>query len=340
MAEEALQRGDCDLVGMTRAHISDPDIVKKIRAGELHRIRTCVGANECVDRKLGGLGIACFHNPDVGREPALLPLADRPRRILVVGAGPAGLKAAEIAARRGHEVTLADTEHEAGGKLRHVRSTAARALYGSVTWILNELGELKVDVRLGCPIDEAALLELAPDAVVLASGARPRPDRAFPGAEAAPVISSADALARGSGGRVVVLDRIGHLEASLVAEALAVGGAEVTFVTPFEVMAPLGGYTHREDLKSSFHDKRITVVAQADIVSVQGGSFELGRDDGTSLGMVDADTVVAVTAAEPELFLTDVLDRQGVEYRTVGDALAPRTAIVAIREGEDAARAL
>src|SRR6185369_7703758 len=111
LAERALAAGDCDLVAMTRALIADPDLVRKIRDGG--RIRHCVGANQgCVDRMVGGLPITCFHNPDVGREGRGEPEpAAEARRVLVVGGGPAGLKAAELAARRGHTVTLLEREH-------------------------------------------------------------------------------------------------------------------------------------------------------------------------------------------------------------------------------------
>ncbi|PQM48031.1 putative N-methylproline demethylase [Mycobacterium talmoniae] len=109
-AESLLAAGRCDLVAMTRAHIADPDLLVKARAGQTHRIRPCVGANVCVNRKLQGFSeISCFHNPQVLRERALEPhRTDVPRRVLVVGAGPAGLKAAATAAVRGHDVTIID----------------------------------------------------------------------------------------------------------------------------------------------------------------------------------------------------------------------------------------
>lgn len=120
-AEAALERGDCDLVGMTRAHIADPDLVTKAARAQAGSITLCVGANTgCIDRGVLGGDLMCFHNPDVGREyrPELLPTpASSHRRVLVVGGGPSGLKAAEIAARRGHLVTLAERSARLGGRL-------------------------------------------------------------------------------------------------------------------------------------------------------------------------------------------------------------------------------
>ena len=150
IAEKALAAGDCDIVAMTRAMIADPDLVNKIRSGK--RIRHCVGANQgCVDRMVGGLPITCFHNPDVGREERGEPEpAVEPRSVLVVGGGPAGLKAAEIAARRGHRVTLIEREPELGGRLRAVRGLGdAAELFRSIEWLELELADLEVDVRVG-----------------------------------------------------------------------------------------------------------------------------------------------------------------------------------------------
>lgn len=127
MAESALARGDCDLVGLTRALIADPDLVAKLAHPGSAAPRPCVGANQgCVDRQQGGLPITCFHNPEVGREHVLAPLerAAAPLRALVVGGGPAGLKAAELAAARGHHVTLVERDHQLGGACAGAPSAA------------------------------------------------------------------------------------------------------------------------------------------------------------------------------------------------------------------------
>src|SRR5690606_17107657 len=109
LAERALEEGWCDLVGMTRAQISDPDLVRKLETGQAARIRTCTGANQgCIDRAVSN-PITCIQNPEVGEERRFLELAvpiESAKRVLVVGGGPAGIKAAEICARRGHDVTL------------------------------------------------------------------------------------------------------------------------------------------------------------------------------------------------------------------------------------------
>lgn len=189
-AEALLERGECELVAMTRAHFAEPSLVEKLTSGRAHRIRPCVGGNVCVNSKLGGSPEStCFHNPEVLREADLrVVAAETPRRVLVVGAGPAGLKAAEVAARRGHQVRIVDAARRPGGRLRWVEQTAAAALAGSLDYLVSELGELDVKIESGVRTDESLLVETAPEFVVLATGATFHPP--FPGA-----LSTTQALA-------------------------------------------------------------------------------------------------------------------------------------------------
>ncbi len=183
LAERALADETCDLVAMTRAQIADPDVVAKLRRGEPGRIRPCVGANQgCVDRMAGGLAITCLHNPEVGREYrlGLVPApADEARRVLVVGAGPAGLAAARTAALRGHRVELVDRRRAVGGRLGLLADCGpASTLLESVRWLRDELERLRVRIDLGVEVDAAAAArERRPAVVVLATGARPAPER-------------------------------------------------------------------------------------------------------------------------------------------------------------------
>ena len=160
LAEHALTDGSCDLVAMTRQQIADPDFVSKVRSGRSQRIRPCVGANQgCVDRMVGALPITCFHNPDVGRERRAdaVEAAVTPRTVLIVGGGPGGLKAAEVAARRGHHVVLVERSSALGGRLRLAGYGAKQELLKAVDWVLAEIELLDVDVRLGTEVDAALL---------------------------------------------------------------------------------------------------------------------------------------------------------------------------------------
>jgi dimethylglycine catabolism A len=151
-AERILAAGSADMVGMTRAHIADPRIVEKLRQGRPDDIRPCVGANVCIRNNLEGLPVRCIHNPEAGREAEWGPLlpARRPKRVTVVGGGPAGLEAARVAALRGHSVTLFERQDELGGQLRlWAKAPAMGELRGILSWQEAQLEKLDVEVRLG-----------------------------------------------------------------------------------------------------------------------------------------------------------------------------------------------
>jgi 2,4-dienoyl-CoA reductase-like NADH-dependent reductase (Old Yellow Enzyme family) len=341
MGEEALANGDCDLVAMTRGHIADPEIAVKVRRGEAQRIRKCVGANECNDRKLAGLNIACFHNPDVGREALgpVVPTTD-PRRVLVIGAGPAGLKAAEIAARRGHDVVVIDRDDEPGGALRHVRATAGRELVFAIEHLVSELEVLGVSLRLETDFDAALVAAVAPQVAVVATGARRSTSRAFLGADNANVVGSIRALTGDMGSRVLVLDRLGVNEAPLVAEALLSRGHTVTYVTPLEALAPHAGWSHRKDFAAIFRRSGTRVLADLDVSKFDGLNAALVDPDGRITHELEVDTIVAVTAPVPRLEVVSTLDDLAIGYSIIGDSSAPRGVQVAMREADDISRSL
>ncbi len=337
-AEAALAAGDCDLVAMTRAQIADPDLVRKTVEGR--RIRHCVGANQgCVDRMVGGLHITCFHNPDVGREERGEPApADEARRVLVVGGGPAGLKAAEIAARRGHAVTLHEREPELGGRLRRVRALGdAAELFRSVEWLEHELGDLGVDVRLGKEADEAAIA--GADVVVLATGSRPAPDRIGDTDGSLPVLSIDDAVARDTfAGRVLFVDLRGDLESALCAEHVAACGGEVTIVTPYLGPGPYLGFTHMNDVLTRLYRLGCTIEASTVFGGVGGGEAITRHVHSGEVRQRPFDLVVAGCPGRADATLSHAVQRAGKRLLVVGDAVAPRTAMHAFREGDEVGR--
>ena len=151
-ARHAIREGKLDMVGMTRAHIADPHIVTKVKAGREHTIRPCVGATYCLDRIYEGGEALCIHNAATGREATMPHViarsAGKPRRVVVVGAGPAGLEAARVSAERGHGVVVLEALSQAGGQVRLLSlSPRRRELIGIVDWRLAELERLGVAVR-------------------------------------------------------------------------------------------------------------------------------------------------------------------------------------------------
>ena len=339
IAERALAGGDCDIVAMTRALIADPDLVAKVSNGG--RIRHCVGANQgCVDRMVGGLPITCFHNPDVGREERGEPQpADVARRVVVVGGGPAGLKAAEISARRGHSVTLLEREPELGGRLRAVRQLGAAAeLFRSVKWLELELADLGVDVRTGVEADETSLA--GADVVVLATGARPAPDRLGDLDGSIPVLSIDEAVAQQSfSGDVLVVDLRGDLETALCAEHVASHGARVTLVTPFLSVGPYLGFTHVNDVLGRLYALGCELEASIVFGGTAAGQATTRHVHSKEVRTRRFDAIVAGVPGRSDTSLAAAVERSGARLLLAGDAVAPRTAMHAFREGDDAGRA-
>lgn len=343
-AEELLTEGSCDLVGMTRAHIADPDLVSKIIAGQGNRIRPCVGATLCVDRKLAGFAdISCFHNPEVLRENEFkLDPAKQKRKVLVVGAGPAGLKAAQVAADRGHEVMVFDQDRTVGGQLRAAEHTAAAQLVGAVDYLQAELKLAGVEVQTGTRVDEALVRSIAPDEVILATGASARrPQDSFDGGDTGFVTTSEAVLtAADVDGPILVYDRLGTNEAALVAETLARRGHYVALATPFETVMPHGGQIHRSQVPDILAAKLKAIYTTALVGFVDQRSVLLVRPNGDTIADLEAGTIVAVEPGVPRLELRSVLEAAGVPFTIVGNAVAPRSAWAAFNDGFAAAVAL
>jgi NADPH-dependent 2,4-dienoyl-CoA reductase/sulfur reductase-like enzyme len=336
MAESFIEQGACDIVAMTRAHISDPDVIKKTMEGEGHRIRPCVGALECSNRKAAGGDATCFQNPEVLREAEFAVVKASPaKRVAVVGAGPAGLKAAETLLRRGHEVTVFDDNTEPGGLLRYVRATEARGLFGAAEWLIGELRDGGVKLELGSRLDGRGLASFAPDEVVVATGGRPYLDEVFMGADLGHVISSAAALDEEVDHDVVVYDGMGVMEAALVAEALARQGKSVAFVTRFDALLPNAGFNHQVETSEILHKVCSKVIVGGVIGLLDGRTAHVVTPFGTAIDELNAGTVVAVTPLRPDLSLVPDIEALGVPYYVAGNARAHRLAIHAFREGAE-----
>jgi 2,4-dienoyl-CoA reductase-like NADH-dependent reductase (Old Yellow Enzyme family) len=339
IAENLLQTGACDMVAMTRAHIADPDIVAKFARGEVHRVRPCVGALVCNSRKLAGFSeISCLHNPEAMREHELkVEPAATPQDVLVVGAGPAGLKFAEIAARRGHRVRVVDAAPRAGGRLRLVERTAASDLASSVDHLERELGELGVPVVLGTEVDADYLRGCGATHVVVATGGTVDPLTAFDGAASTQTVTSAQALGQqlSLDRDVVVFDALGANEGALTAEALANAGHRVHLVTPYEVVMPYGGISHRMETPDILRRKLAGIHTEALVGLADGRTVSVVRADGTAVADLDAGTVVVVTAPEPRVELVAAAAEVGLPCTVIGDAVTARTATDAFRDGEE-----
>ena len=349
-AERALAEGHCDLVGVVRGQIADPDFAAKARAGATDEIRLCLSCNqECVGRMGLNRWLGCIENPRTGREaqlaarPPVGAPVDAPLHVMVVGAGPGGLQAAIAAARQGHRVTVYEKEHAAGGQVRLAASVPNRAELGDM--IRNQLTEcarLGVQLRYGVAVWPGLVAEQRPDRVIVATGAEPnRPWWVPEGAEqVCDVRDVLDGTASPSGS-VVVVDEIGFHHATSVAELLADRGCEVEVVTPGMVVGQDLGITL--DMEHWWMRAQAKGIVQStDLVPMGMAGRELTllhHPTGQHVTRTP-DWVVLAVPPNPVEWLYHDLKTAGFRVERVGDCVAPRRAHAAIVEGERVGAAL
>ncbi len=341
-ADALIAGGAADAVGMTRALITDPELPRTVRAGRAREVVRCIGCNACIAHYHAGTPIRCAQNPRAGRERELpAPASGGPaRRVVVVGAGPAGLAAAVEAGAAGDEVIVLDRAERIGGQARLFGAAPGHA-ETAATLIANYemlLDRDNVELRLGVEVDVATLAELAADRVVLATGARP-----FSGAPdlgGIPVEQAWDVLAGAApSGRVLVADWGGDPAGLDVAELLAAAGREVTLVTA----APMPGFSvhqyARHQYLARLERAGVVILSGLELDSVAAGEVicrSIFAPERRTAFEVEA--VVTALGRAPEDGLAGALHASGIPHESAGDCRSPRGLEEAILEGTLAAR--
>jgi 2,4-dienoyl-CoA reductase-like NADH-dependent reductase (Old Yellow Enzyme family)/thioredoxin reductase len=330
-ARHAVASGKLDLVGMTRAHIADPYIARKLAEGREADIRPCVGATYCLDRIYEGGEALCIHNAATGREatmPQIVPKSTgKKQRIVVVGAGPAGLEAARVSAERGHAVTLFEAADEAGGQIRLAARTARRReLLGIVDWRTQQLEKLGVALRFNKWAEAEDILGEEPDIVVIATGGLPQAPFLESGTEL--TVSSWDILSGDvkPAKEVLLFDDNGAHPGMQAAEAIAEAGSKLEIVTPERFFAPeIGGMNHVPYAESfQQHGVRITIARRMTAVKRAGNRLEavIGSDFGNYVETREVDQVVVEHGTTPnaelyEALKPDSVNRGDVDYKAL-----------------------
>jgi hypothetical protein len=337
-AEEAIAGGVADMVGFARGHIADPDLVNKSFAGREAEVKACIGCNQgCAQMLEKNLAITCMVNATVGREAEWnFNKTENPRKVVVIGGGPAGLEAAATAAELGHKVTLLERAKDAGGQVLLMRRMPIRRDFlGLVAQQLSRCARSGVELIFNRDATPEGVKALSPDAVILATGSTPQ--RAGNALTMEEALMAPDKLGR----RVAFHDLTGEWAALGAIEQLAKNGHEVT------VFTAVAGFAWRTTIYSTLATRarlRELKVRIATLRAVKGfDAGELVVEDASTgelerLKGFDSLVVAQYNAADHRLFMP--LRALGLEVTAVGDCLAPRTALEAVYEGHAAARAL
>ena len=361
VAEDLIASGDADAVLLSRQMIADEQWLTKVKEGRERDIRRCVAANYCWRSVVRGSRVQCAYNPVVGRETIWGASATRRtygrKRVLVIGAGPAGLEFSRVASGQGNSVVVYQREPAVGGHVRAYGALPYRQQYGSIaTWLAEQARGNGTEIKLSSPVTReninSILAAEKADHVVVASGARYRRDgfqgqtgRPIPGWETGQCVSWDDvALDKVSlpSGEVLVIDEMADVAAPLTAVKMAKQGARVSLLTRWPM---IGMETVPEVyfhwIMTYLHEARVEIITSHSVKRINGRMAEINNVyEPSRMRSVGAELVVMATARTSETEIYHILRQRGASVEAVGCAVAPRSVYEATLEGHRAARRL
>jgi len=338
-AEAVLAKGQADLCGMTRAMICDPDMARKAQAGRTDDIRACIGCNQaCIGHFHAGYPISCIQNPESGREIAYasLPEAETPKRVMVVGGGPGGMKAAAVAAARGHSVSIFEQEKQFGGQARLAQLLPHRAEFGGIiTNLVREMELAGVKMVTGTSVDRHVIEQENPDTVIIATGATPRWP-SFDGQDEAHVVDAWQILNNevNVGGSVVVADWRADWVGIGIAEKLAEEGCRVRLAVNGYMPGQTIQMYVRDASVGRLHKLGVEMIPYVRLFGADSDSVYLQHiTSGEPVICEDVDTLVLCQGHTPATSVEQIAREMKIDHKLVGDCLSPRTAEEAVLEG-------
>jgi len=356
-ANQVIREGTADMVSLVRAQIADPNLVRKTMEGRVEEVRPCIGCNQgCVGGLFRDNRLGCTVNPAVGFEEylneELIQPAAKPRKILVIGGGPAGMEAARVAALQGHKVILAEAGSRLGGQINVAKVAPFRHGIGDIIdWQERTVYRLGVDVRMGTYMEADDVLAEKADTIIIATGSMPRtdgfqagrPGELAKGVDLPHVLTSTDLLMGPSlnlGKQVLILDDVGHYEAIACADYLFHKGVAVTWVTRHPNFAPLMQHNFSGDhALDRLYKHDFTLIPNHHLAEIRAGEVVIHPLRAPeNRKTIRADTVVMVTYNEPVRGLYDELYGRHADLHLIGDALSPRDLQYAIADGHRAVR--
>jgi len=350
-ADYVIASGDADLVSIVRGQIADPHLVNKAREGRDDDIRGCISCNQmCWGRRSRDYWISCLVNPSAGREfewgGDRFLVTDSPKKILVIGGGPAGMEAARVAAERGHRVTLAEGLGDLGGQFRLAGLAPRRGqITELISWYLRQFGKLGVDIRYFTPMDDQDAIEFGADEVIIATGSVPdglARQRWLPAEDELPGLGngnvwSCEEVMRAQatlGKEVILLDEGGNWRGTGTAWHLADLGHHVTLVTPDPLVGKEMVRTTADfQIRRKLAELGTHFLVESVIAHWHGDAADVRSLLDASVTRVDASALITATTNMACNDIELALDGTGIQFHVIGDCASPRSAAYAFHEG-------